>query len=121
MTDDELRAYLDSNGYPDHVIEGGREGLISRYREFVAEAARGYEYSLQDYRRDLDGRALIHMIEADDEVRDEDELLNAVLVNREVRVWESAPDNPFWDFGYPETVRGPLMRQIKAAGLLDAD
>ena len=116
MTDDELRDYLDSNGYPDHVIEGGREGLIARYRQFVAEVERGYEYSLQDYRRDLDGRALIHMLEADDQVRAEDELLNSLLVDRETRVWESAPDNPFWDFGYPAAVRGPMLRHLKAEG-----
>ena len=118
MTEEEIQAYLDDNGYPPHVAAGGRAGLIRRYREFVDEVARGYEYSLQDYRRDLDGRAVIQLVGAGDEVLDADERLNGLLVNREARVWESAPGEPFWDFGHPAEVRGGLLRQMKAEGLI---
>ncbi len=118
MTDEELQSYLDDNGYPPHVVEGGRPGLIRRYREFVAEVERGYDYSLQSYRNDLDGRALIHMAEADDDVADEDQRLSAALSHTEVRVWESSAGDPFWDFGYPANARGTLLRHLIGAGLI---
>lgn len=119
MTDEDVQQYLADNGYPEHVVAGGRAGLVKRYREFVDEVERGYDYSLQDYRRDLDGRAILHMIDADDEVADCDQRLNSALVNREVRVWESAPGDPFWDFGYPANTRGWLLRGLQSDGLVE--
>jgi hypothetical protein len=118
MTDAELQAYLADNGYPQHVVEGGREGLLTRYRQFVDEVERGYEYSLRDYRSDLDGRAAIHLAGLDGEVADLDSRLDAALAHREIRVWESAAGDPFWDFGYPENAGGMLLRGLRGEGLL---
>ena len=118
MTEEELQSYLDDNGYPPHVVEGGKAGLIRRYREFVSEVERGYDYSLQSYRNDLDGRALIHMADADDDVAIEDQRLTDALQHTEVRVWESSAGDPFWDFGYPSNIRGMLLRNLASAGLI---
>ena len=41
MSDDEVIQYLRENGYPEHVVRGGREGLLRRWRAFVGEVERG--------------------------------------------------------------------------------
>ena len=56
MTDAEIRDYLRDNGYPSHIVRGGREGLVRRWRQFVTEVEQGYEFGLEDYRNDLDVR-----------------------------------------------------------------
>jgi hypothetical protein len=119
MTDAETRAYLEQNGYPKHVVEGGREGLVNRYRKFVQEVERGYDMSLFDYRNDLDGRAILHLIGADSEVEDLDARLEPLLIARDKRIWESASGEPFWDFGYPANARGELLQDLKSEGFMD--
>jgi len=37
MTDEEIVGYLDDNGYPPHIVAGGRAGLIARWKQFVEE------------------------------------------------------------------------------------
>src|ERR1051326_7402225 len=69
MTDAELRDYLQQNGYPEHIWSAGRDGLVARWRKFVAEVERGYKYGLEDYRNDLDLRAVISLVGLDDDVR----------------------------------------------------
>lgn len=117
MTDGEVRQFLEDNGYPQHVVEGGRAYLLQRYREFVDEVARGYEYGLHEYRHDLDLRAAIAQLDLNDEVGDEDQRFAAMLVETDHRVWESMPGDPFWDFGYPENARGRLLRDLTTAAL----
>jgi hypothetical protein len=113
MTDDDIRQFLEDNGYPRHVVEGGREFLLRRYREFVGEVERGYEYGLHEYRHDLDLRAAISMLDLDAEVASEDGRLQAMLTDTGIRVWESMAGEPFWDFGYPVNVRGRLARDLR--------
>ncbi len=120
MNDDEVRQFLEDNGYPPHVIEGGRDYLLKRYREFVDEVARGYEYGLHEYRHDLDLRAVIAQLDLNGEVAEEDQLFAAMLVDTDQRVWESMPGDPFWDFGYPHNARGRLRRDLTTAGLAQA-
>ena len=117
MSDEELREYLADNGYPRHVVEAGREGLIRRWREFVAEVEHGYEYGLEDYRNDLDLRGVIAMLGLDHEVGDADKRLAAMLTACDVRVWESASLHPFWDFGYPKNASGRLLSDLRRAAL----
>ena len=119
MTDAEIQQYLEDSGAPPHVVAAGREGLLGRYQKFVAEVERGYEFSLQDYRRDLDGRAMLLMIGVEEDVAEYDQRLNDILTDREVRVWESAPGDPFWDFGYPRNAQGWLQRGLKSEGLIE--
>ena len=65
MTDDEMTAYLRENGYPEHVVRAGRNGLIERWGKFVGEVERGYKFGLEDYRNDLDLRGIISMLGMD--------------------------------------------------------
>jgi hypothetical protein len=119
MTADEIRDYLEENGYPRHVVRGGAEGLIARWQDFVKEVEAGYRYRLEDYRHDLDLRGVIQTVglEGDTRVHQADERLWPLLTEKHVRVWESLAGEPFWDFGYPRNASRELMRDLKAAGL----
>jgi hypothetical protein len=117
VTDEEIQTYLEDNGYPRHIVEGGREYLLRRYREFVEEVERGYDYGIHEYRHDLDLRGVIALLELDAEVADSDARLAAMLTETQYRIWESLPGEPFWDFGYPHNVRGRLLRDLMALGM----
>ncbi len=118
MTDEEMTAYLRENGYPEHVVRAGRAGLIERWSKFVAEVERGYRFGLEDYRNDLDLRGIISLLGMDAEVSALDRRFEAMLTNRDKRVWESAAADPFWDFGYPSSTGKQFMEDIKTEGLI---
>jgi hypothetical protein len=118
MTDAEILAYLRDNDYPEHVVRDGRAGLVRRWREFVEEVERGYSLGLEDYRNDLDLRAILSLAGGEDaEVSSLDERLKKMLTS-DVRVWESASGDPFWDFGYPRNAGEDLLGDLQAEGLV---
>jgi len=117
MTDQEMSAYLRENGYPEHIVRAGRAGLIERWRKFVGEVEHGYKFGLEDYRNDLDLRGIISMLGMDQEVSDLDKRFEALLIDREKRIWESSGTNPFWDFGYPANAGKQLLEDINNEGL----
>jgi hypothetical protein len=118
MTDAEIQAFLNENGYPARIVREGKAGLVRRWREFVEQVERGYSVGLEDYRNDLDVRAILALAGAeDDDVRALDERLKRMLTS-DVRVWESAVGDPFWDFGYPRTAGEDLLRDLRAEGLV---
>jgi hypothetical protein len=117
MTDEQMVAYLRQNGYPEHVVRAGRAGLIDRWRKFVESVERGYKLGLEDYRNDLDLRGIIAMLGLDSEVQELDRRFEAMLTDREKRVWETSAGEPFWDFGYPRNAQGELLDDIKKEGL----
>lgn len=114
MTDEEIQQYLEDNGYPEHIVRGGREYLIKRYRDFVDEVEHGYQWGLHEYRHDLDIRGVIAVLELDGEVAEADQRLAGMLVETERRIWESLPGEPFWDFGCPANARGKLLRDLRS-------
>ena len=117
MTDEQMNAYLRDNGYPEHVVQAGRAGLIARWRKFVEQVEHGYKFGLEDYRNDLDLRGIIAMLGLDEEVRDYDQRFESLLIDRDKRVWESSDTNPAWDFGYPRNAAGQLLEDLKNEGL----
>jgi len=120
MRDSEIEAYLQENGYPEHLVREGRAGLVRRWREFVEQVERGYRLGLEDYRNDLDVRGILELAAAvNDEVRALDERLRALLLPARRRVWESAPGDPFWDFGYPRHAGEDLAADLKAEELAE--
>jgi hypothetical protein len=109
-----VHEYLVENGYPEHVVREGRIGLVRQWREFVEQVERGYKLGLEDYRNDLDVRAILAQAGAeDDEIRALDERLKKILITCDKRVWESAPGDPFWDFGYPSNAGSVLMEDLE--------
>lgn len=119
MTEAEIITFLEDSGFPPHIVEAGSEGLVSRWAEFVGEVERGYPYGLVEYRHDLDLRGAIAILHLADRVQDADERFAALLDNRDVRVWESGGEDPWWDFGYPRNARGYLLRRLREAGLIE--
>jgi hypothetical protein len=53
----------------------------------------------------------------DEEIAALDERLKKLLTG-EARVWESAPGDPFWDFGYPRNAGAELMDGLREEGLI---
>ncbi|MGH9695891.1 MAG: hypothetical protein ACRD5Z_17190 [Bryobacteraceae bacterium] len=121
MTDEEITGYLEDNGYPPHIVRGGKAGLVKRWREFVSEVERGYRYRLDDYRNDLDLRGVIAMLGLENEagIADADEGLKQMLTETDCRVWESVDGSPFWDFGYPRNASGELLNDLREAGFFE--
>jgi hypothetical protein len=117
MTESQIISYLRENGYPEHIVRGGREGLVRRWRAFVDEVERGYEFGLEDYRNDLDLRGIIRLVGAEDAVADADARFASMLTGIEHRVWESAEGDPWWDFGYPRNVGKTLRQDLLSAKL----
>jgi hypothetical protein len=118
MNDEEMIAYLRDNGYPEHIVRAGRAGLIDRWGKFVAEVEHGYRLGLEDYRNDLDLRGIIAMLGLDADVADLDRRFEAMLTNRDIRLWESSAFDPFWDFGYPSSTGTRFLEDIKKEGLI---
>jgi hypothetical protein len=117
MTDEEMAAYLSENGYPAHIVHAGRSGLIERWRRFVEEVERGYKLGLEDYRNDLDIRGILAMVGLDSQVQDLDRRFEAMLMDRDKRVWESSAGDPFWDFGYPRNAPVRLLEDLHSEGI----
>jgi len=117
MTDEQMNAYLRDNGYPEHVIRAGRAGLIDGWRKFVESVEHGYKLGLEDYRNDLDLRGIIAMVGLDAEVQSLDRRFEAMLTDRDKRVWETSAGEPFWDFGYPKNAQGELLEGLTTEGL----
>jgi len=118
MTDAELQSYLRENGYPEHIVSEGRAGLLRRWREIVEQVERGYALGLEDYRNDLDVRAIIALAAVEnDEIHALDDRFEKMLTARTVRVWESAAGDPSWDFGYPRNAGADLMEDLRSEGL----
>ena len=119
MTDAEIQEYLQDNGYPEHIWRAGRDGLVARWRKFVEEVERGYRFGLEDYRNDLDLRAILEMIGTHgSDLDDLDSRFQAMLIAQEKRVWESGPDDPWWDFGYPKNAKGDLKADLQSEEII---
>ena len=118
LSDDDIRQFLIDNGYPNHIVRGGREGLVRRWQQFVGEVERGYEYGLEDYRNDLDLRGAIEVLGLAAQVADADRRLEEMLVAREVRVWESLAGGASWDWGYPRNASRAFLADLVRAGLI---
>lgn len=119
MNDSEVRDYLRENGYPEHLVREGRSGLVRRWREFVEQVEQGYSLGLEDYRNDLDIRAIVRLAGVEDpEILSLDERFGNMLKATNRRVWESAAGDPFWDFGYPRNAGKELIDGLREEGLI---
>lgn len=120
MTDQEIQEYLADNGYPAHIVRGGRAGLVRRWQEFADEIERGYPFGIEDYRNDLDVRGILDLIGAggDPAIRAADDRVKALLTGTDQRIWESLEGNPWWDFGYPRNAGPDLKGDLDAEGML---
>lgn len=116
-----VRATLRERGASPRVIEGGAEGLLDNWRNFVHSVEQGYKYGLDDYRNDLDIRTLIAVAGLGGHVAAEDSRLRALLVHTRQPIWESDAADPFWVSGYPRNAGEVLMADLRASGLAPSD
>jgi hypothetical protein len=59
MTDDAVRDFLEAQEAPEHIVEGGLEGLVEQWENAVEDVEQIYPLGLDDYLDDMDGRQLI--------------------------------------------------------------
>lgn len=115
MKSDPVQKFLKENKYPAHLVREGHAGLARRWRQFVELVEKGYTLGLEDYRNDLDIRAIIDRAKAEDEeIRALDARFKKMLTARKKRVWESGG---FWDFGYPRNASADLLEGLRDEGL----
>jgi hypothetical protein len=108
---------LRERGAAEHIVREGAEGLIARWRNFVAQVEGGYQLGLEDYRNDLDIRSLIAFTALDCEVASEDERFRRLLIHTRQAVWESDTPQAFWVRGYPKNASGALLKDLRHEGL----
>ena len=110
---------LRQHGAAEHIVRGGAEGLIGRWRTFVAQVEKGYPLGLEDYRNDLDIRSLIAFTGIDREVSGEDNRFRKLLTSTRQAVWASDTPDAFWVCGYPKNAGGELLRDLRREGLAE--
>lgn len=119
MNEKDLKAFLSQGGYAEHIVKGGKKGLLARYEKFVAAVEAGYSMTLDDYRNDLDLRTIIHRagLDKDKAVVALDQRLRKGMAFCENAVW-SCDANPqaFWIYGYPKKAKGDLKKDLRAGG-----
>ena len=113
-SDESVRARLRERGAAEHVVLGGAGKLIEDWRRFVQQVEAGYPFGLDDYRNDLDIRALIEAAGLGEQVADEDRRLRGALTRPEIAVWSTDVPNAFWVRGYPANASGELLADLKA-------
>ena len=118
LTDAAVSAALAARGVPRHIVEGGADGLISRWREFIAQVGAGYALGLDDYRNDLDIRTLIELTGLGPRVVEEDARLRALLIAERTEIWSSDAPEAWWTHGYPGNAGLALRKDLLAEGKL---
>lgn len=119
MTESGVKEFLRENGYPEHLVKGGKKGLLEKWQLFVEAVEHGYRFGLEDYRNDLDMRNIISILGLQSEVEELDQRLRRLLVFTEESIWDSDefPD-AFWLYGYPRNAAGDLRDDLRSEGFL---
>lgn len=120
MTEAEVKSFLKENGYPEHLVKAGKKGLIAQWEQFVSQVEHGYTLHLEDYRNDLDLRAILSRLGLQADVEEADARLRRMLVFTDASVWD-CEDNPdaFWLYGYPRNAQGDLLDDLRGEGFVE--
>ena len=59
VREDPVREFLEARGAPEHIVEGGLDGLLEQWENAVDDVEETYPLGLDDYLDDMDGRELI--------------------------------------------------------------
>jgi hypothetical protein len=128
VREDPVREFLESRGCPEHVVEGGLDGLLEQWENAVDDVAEIYPLGLDDYLDDMDGRELIEgalEVAAPDvrraslkRLQKADERMKAMLVPAGRCLWGSdmaeqhdwTPQRNWWYFMQPADP-GPELKE----------
>jgi hypothetical protein len=129
---DPVREFLRDKGCAQHVVSRGLEGLVGDWEETVESIAQGYEFGLDDYLNDLDGRQLIEEVMAinevpnrlkyGDRVRRADERMRKLVRETDECLWGNAAakrhrwsaDKNWWYFSVPKTAGPELLVDLNS-------
>jgi hypothetical protein len=115
----QISLMLRQRGAADHIVREGAQGLVDRWRNFVAQVEKGYPLGLEDYRNDLDIRNLIAFTGIDRDVANEDSRFRKLLMHTRKAVWASDTPHAFWVCGYPKNAGGALLTDLRREGLAE--
>lgn len=59
VKEDPVKEFLESRGCPEHVVQGGLDGLLEQWENVVTDVEEIYPLGLDDYLDDMDVRELI--------------------------------------------------------------
>ena len=128
---DPVRTYLRERGSTQHVVDRGLEGLVGDWEKTVESILQGYDFGLDDFLNDLDGRQLISELMAlnegsfgrryQDRIRRADERMRQAVRFTSRCIWgeEAAaehgwsPDRNWWYFSEPKTASRELLKDLK--------
>ena len=116
MAEASAKEYLKARGCPQFVWEGGGQGLIKSWGDFVTEVEQGYcpDCSMDEYWNDLSIRELIHAIGWDADARQADERFASLLTATTVKHCHTdrKSDYDFWNYGYPKNATGFFLQEV---------
>ena len=128
VREDAVREFLEARGAPEHVVEGGLEGLLEQWENAVDDVEQIYPLGLDDYLDDMDGRELLEgameVAPIDDRrahlkrLHKADERMKALLVPAGRCLWGSdmaeqhdwTPQRNWWYFMCPSDP-GPELKE----------
>ena len=130
-TEDPVRNFLRNRGCPGHVINGGLHGLAENWESTIQAVKKGYNFGLDDYLNDLDGRQLLEeaLAVAPKEqkeaflkrVHHADELMKSLVESTERCLWGEevaeaegwTPKKNWWYFSKPINATPELLSEIE--------
>lgn len=130
LVNDPIREFLLNTGCPEHVVNGGLEGLVANWEKIVATVANGYELTLDNYLNDLDARQLLDIafkiashIEqikfqpridaADQQMRTSTTLSDQCLWGDEVAAEENwSPEKNWWYYSVPQKANEEFLEEL---------
>lgn len=128
---DPVREYLRKKGCAQHVVSGGVEGLVGKWEDTVESIGRGYQFGLDDYLNDLDGRQLIeeamaidgaaNRLKYGDRLRRADERMRKLVKPTRHCLWGDqaatehrwSAERNWWYFSEPKTAGRELLEDLK--------
>jgi hypothetical protein len=129
---DPVREYLRDKGCAQHVVSRGLDGLVGDWERTVESIAHGYEFGLDDYLNDLDGRQLIeeamaineaaNRLKYGDRIRRADERMKKLVRQTDVCLWGNAAekrhgwsaDKNWWYFSVPKAAGPELLVDLNS-------
>ena len=117
MTEEQIKQYLKTKGFPDHAWQRGSEWLVQRWNDFVSEVEHGYcpNCLIDEYWNDLETRELIHDLGLEDRSVEADARFRAMLTATDIKhhFKDRDSDYDFWNYGYPKNAAGFFYEQVK--------